>query len=116
MLTPIDEAAATASGATPQADKQISAKSTTNLAVVYTVPAGRKFVGWVSNEGSASGSSYTSWLSSGGTDVRHYSYFSAEPSSYKYFPAPEITLLAGTSVKQGSGSYNTNVWGVESDA
>lgn len=114
MLTPVDSAASSG-GAVAAADTQIALQGTTNLAVIYTVPAGRKFVGWVSNEGSSSGSSYLSWLSSGGINIRHYSSFSAEPTSYKYFPAPQVTLLAGTSVLNGGGSYNTHVFGVESD-
>ncbi len=114
MLTPIDEAAASASGATPQADKQICATAQNSNTVVYTVPAGRKFVGWASNHNGTSGS-YWAQLEFGGGVVRHYSGFATAPSSNMPPASPLLTLLAGTVVKVGNGQ-TVDVFGVESDA
>ncbi len=113
MLTPIDDAPAVA-GATAQADKQIAATAQNNGTVVYTVPAGRKFVGWASNTNSSNGSYWAS-LEAGGVAVRHYSQFSYGPVNYQTIDSPVLTLLAGTTVKVGNGQ-TVYVFGVESDA
>ena len=117
MLTPIDVPAAVSSGATPTPDKQIALAGNTNNAVIYTVPDARVFRGWVSNAGSQQSDSYRSYLTADGVDVEHYSGFSSGPQQYKTgTDSPQITLLAGTSVKNVGGSYFTYVFGVESDA
>tara|TARA_B000000532_G_C18868581_1_gene407399 strand:+ start:1105 stop:1452 length:348 start_codon:yes stop_codon:yes gene_type:complete len=115
MLSPIDDApvSATAS-ASSGVDKQIVATGTNNGTIVYTVPAGRKFVGWASNDTQQNGSYWVS-LEKDGVAVRHYSQFSWNPTSYQTIPAPVLTLLAGTVVKVGNGN-TVYVFGVESDA
>lgn len=116
MLNPIDVSAATAAGATPTPDKQIALSGSTNNAVIYTVPANRVFRGWASNVQSAQNTAYFVWLEANGTSVKHFSGFSSEPTNYKTgVPSPQLTLLAGTSVKNGGGSYQAYVFGVESD-
>ena len=116
MFTPIDETASSASsGASPQPDKQIGATANGANSLVYTVPAGRKFVGYCSNNSWNNGS-YWAQLEVDGTVVRHHSGFSADLfSGYTGPPTPVLTLLAGTVVKVGNGG-NVFVFGVESDA
>lgn len=114
MLSPIDDTTAAASGTTPQADKQICASGTGSNTVVYTVPVGRKFVGWASNSHNANGS-YWAQLEFDGGVVRHFNDFSNNPTSYQRSGAPVLTLLAGTVVKVGNGQ-TVYVFGVESDA
>ena len=104
----------TSSGAEPQPDKQICTSGTNANTVVYTVPQGRKFVGWASNHASQNGS-YWAQLEFDGGVVRHYSQFSFQPVSYQTIDAPVLTLLAGTVVKVGNGN-TVYVFGVESDA
>lgn len=111
MLTPIDDVPIVA-GTTPKADKQIAAEGSSNNTVVYTVPAGRKFVGWASNTNNGS---YWANLESGGVAVRHYGTFSASPTTNRYEENSVLTLLAGTTVKVGNGQ-TVYVFGVESDA
>jgi|TARA_R100000149_G_C5812558_1_gene95221 hypothetical protein len=115
MLSPIDDTPI-AAGTVSAPDKQICASGTGVNTVVYTVPTGRKFVGWASNENSATGSYWTQLETSAGAVVRHYSGFSASAVQYKTgIPSPELTLLAGTIVKVGNGQ-TVYVFGVESDA
>ena len=113
MLTPIDDAPSVA-GTTPQADKQIAATAQNANTVVYTVPEGRKFVGWASNFSGNSGSYWAS-LEANGVAVRHYSGFSTYPTTNMPADSPVLTLLAGTTVKVGNGN-TVYVFGVESDA
>ncbi len=116
MLPPIDVPASAAVGSNPTPDKQIALAGSTNNAVIYTVPDSRVFRGWGSNAGSQQGDYYRSYLTANGVDVEHYSGFSSGPQQYKTgTDSPQITLLAGTSVKNVGGSYNTYVFGVESD-
>jgi len=114
MLTPIDDATTSSSGQASAPDKQICTSGTSANTLVYTVPAGRKFVGWASNDTSQNGS-YWAQLEFDGGSVRHYSQFSFAPVSYQTIPAPVLTLLAGTEVKVGNGN-TVYVFGVESDA
>lgn len=113
MLTPIDDAPVVA-GATAQADKQISASGNTANAVLYTVPSGRRFLGWASNGNGTSSGNYM-LLVAGGVEVHHYSGFSTIPTTNMPADSPQFTLLAGSSIKNGSSNYGY-VFGVESDA
>ena len=116
MLTPIDDAppVVTASG-TSGVDKQIVAVGSGANTVVYTVPDGRKFVGYASNTSWVNGSYWTQ-LEKDGVAVYHYNGFSSQLSSgYTGPPTPILTILAGTVVKVGNGG-NVHVFGVESDA
>ena len=115
MFTPIDQEVAAVAGATPQPDKQICASGNGANTVVYTVPAGRKFVGWASNESWNNGSYWTQ-LEVDGIGIRHFNGFSAGIT--QQWDGPDsvvLTLLAGTVVKIGNGG-NLYVFGVESDA
>ena len=118
MLSPIDEAtsgAAQTTGSSPQPDKQICATGSGANTLVYTVPTGRKFVGWASNSSWVNGSYWTQ-LEVGGVAVYHYNGFSAQIS--QQYDGPDsvvLTLLGGTNVKVGNGG-NVYVFGVESDA
>ena len=114
MLTPIDDIVSSASGQASAPDKQICAEGSGANTIVYTVPAGRKFVGWASNGNGTSGS-YWAQLEFDGGVVRHYSGFSTAPSSNMPADSPVLTLLAGTVVKVGNGQ-TVYVFGVESDA
>ena len=118
-LTQIKVDAQSTASSTPAAstDTQIGARSNTNGAVFYTVPAGRVFNGWVSNSDSNQGSAYYSHIVVGSEHIVHRGNFSSEAVSYKTgTPAPKLTLLAGTSVKNYGGSTYSYVFGVESDA
>ncbi|MBK25920.1 MAG: hypothetical protein CME70_18105 [Halobacteriovorax sp.] len=115
MFTPHDQAAAASAGAAALPDKQIVASGSGSNTVLYTVPAGRKFVGWCSNESWNNGSYWIS-LELDGIGVRHYNGFSAAIT--QYWDGPDsvvLTLLAGTIVKIGNGG-TAYVFGVESDA
>ena len=107
------------SGSTSNPDTQIAALATSNNAIVYTVPTGRKFVGWTSSQYNYdTNTNYAPRLVVGTVEVLHSSSFSAQPyaSTRTAMAAPEITLLAGTSVKVGTTGNATYVFGVESDA
>ena len=101
---------------TRNADTQISATGSAN-AVMYTVPTDRKFVGWVSNEyASDTSANYYVKLIYDSITVDHRSSFSSIPASGNSgVQAPQVTLLAGSSAKNGSTATGF-VWGVESDA
>lgn len=120
MLSPIDETVSSSSAGTttePAPDKQIGARSNTNGAVFYTVPAGRVFNGWVSNDGSNQGTGYYTNIVVDGVDIIHRGTFSTAVVNYKTgSPASKLTLLAGTSVKNSGGTAFSYVFGVESDA
>lgn len=113
MLTPIDDVQQ-AAGTVAQADKQIAASSSTDGAVIYTVPSGRVFTGFVSN--TQNSGNYYSNIEVAAVSIRHYGGFSNGRDNYKNSPIPELTLLAGTSVKNNGGSYDSIVFGVERDA
>ena len=105
------------SGST-SSDKQICAQSNTSGAVVYTVPDGKKFVGFCSHERSNwSAGYYAEIISASGGTARHTGGFSnMGGGQYPMGDTPELTLLAGTSVKNQGGSNYTCVMGIESDA
>lgn len=119
-LTQIAATASSSGGsATPQPDKQIAALSTSNNAVLYTVPDGRKFVGYAGHERTYNGQGYHAILvAPDGTEVMHTGGFSSFTS--QYYPqgstTVELTLMAGASIKNGGGANNCVVWGIESDA
>ena len=115
MFTPHDQEAAAVAGKASAPDKQIVASGTGSNTVLYTVPAGRKFVGWCSNESWNNGSYWIS-LELDGIGVRHFNGFSAAIT--QQWDGPDsvvLTLLAGTVVKIGNGG-TAFVFGVESDA
>tara|TARA_B100001248_G_scaffold232624_1_gene193644 strand:- start:737 stop:1093 length:357 start_codon:yes stop_codon:yes gene_type:complete len=107
---------ATGGGDTNQ--KQICASSQTSGAVIYTVPAGKIFVGYAGHERAGQGQGYyAEIISADGGIARHYGGFSAFGASQRAIaPSPVLTLLAGTSVKNQGGSNYCSVMGVESDA
>ncbi len=108
--------ASTGSGGTSQ--KQICAQSQTSGAVIYTVPDGKKFVGYAGHERAGQSQGYYAEIvSADGGTARHYGGFSAYGASQRAIaPSPVLTLLAGTSVKNQGGSNWCSVMGVESDA
>ena len=113
-------ASTSASSATPQPDKQIGALSSSSNAVIYTVPEGRKFVGYASHERSYYTAGYHAILVTpdGTTEVMHTGGF-ATFSTQNYSQGStsvELTLMAGVTIKNGGGSNNCVVWGIESDA
>ena len=117
MLSPIDDDP-NAAGALAPNSKQICAQSNTSGAVVYTVPAGKKFIGWASHErGNYSSGYYAEIISADGGIARHTGGFSQMGgTNYTSHPAPVLTLLAGTTVKNQGGANYVCVMGVESDA
>jgi hypothetical protein len=109
----------TITATTTASQKQICAGANSSGAVVYTVPNGKKFVGYCSHERTYSGSGYHARIvNPDGGEVAHTGGFSSFSASN--FPqgstTVELTLLAGTSVKNQGGSNYTYVFGVESDA
>lgn len=106
----------TGSGDTNQ--KQICAQANSSGAIVYTVPAGKKFVGFCSHErGNWSQGYYAEIISADGGIARHTGGFShMGGGTYPMGASPELTLLAGTSVKNQGGSNYCCVMGIESDA
>ena len=115
MLTAIDDVSA--SSLEPNS-KQICAQSNTSGAVVYTVPTGKKFVGFASHErGNWSQGYYAEIISADGGIARHTGGFSQMGGgTYPAMASPVLTLLAGTTVKNQGGSNYVCVMGVESDA
>ena len=121
MLTPVDDAAPAAATTTttiePAPDKQICVMSTTSSGVVYTVPSGRKFVGYVGHEYGLQG--YYFQITTTGTTnttIRYWGGVGAEPYNYRSLTTVEHTFLAGTSVKNSPSGQRCYVIGVESDA
>lgn len=115
MFTSHDQEAAASAGAASLPDKQIVASGAGSNTVLYTVPAGRKFVGWCSNESYNNGSYWIS-LELDGIGVRHHNGFSqALSQSWDVHDSVVLTILAGTVVKIGNGG-TAYVFGVESDA
>ena len=100
-------------------DKQICAGGNSANAVVYTVPTGKKFVGFCSHERTYQSSGYHARIvAPDGNEVAHTGGFSSfSASGYPQGSTTvELTLLAGTSVKNQGGTNYVYVFGVESDA
>ena len=118
MLTAIDDAPPASSGASTSTDKQICAEASTSAAVVYTVPAGKQLRGWASHERAMQSQGYYAQIvNADGATARHYGGFASYTAyQYTHGTAPELHLLAGTSVKNQGGSNPCVVFGVESDA
>tara|TARA_Y100000114_G_C11750778_1_gene324185 strand:- start:295 stop:666 length:372 start_codon:yes stop_codon:yes gene_type:complete len=123
MLTPIDDAAPVVATTTttttePAPDKQICVKQNSAGAVAYTVPAGRKFVGWFGHQYGIQ--SYYCEITTTGTStttIRYYGGLGAEPYNQRNPTHDQtLTLLAGTSLKNSPSGSNCYVLGVESDA
>lgn len=117
-LTQNTVTSAAASGAEPQADKQIAAKSTNQNTLLYTVPSGRKAELYFGHQYvSSNPNDYYLNVDVSGTYVRVQSGLSGQSASYRTLTTPLITLLAGTRVlTQSSNSGEAYILGVESDA
>lgn len=102
----------TATTATP--DTQICVYSGTANAVMYTVPSGRKFRGYIGHQYGRQ--SYYLNLVVGSAEVRYYGGLGAEPSNYRDTPMAILDLVAGTSIKNSPSGSRGYVFGVESDA
>lgn len=89
--------------------RQIVASSSTNGAVLYTVPSGKKFVGYIN--GSSSTNTYTV-TPSGGFAVSFNAY-PVTGTSIGTTPMP-LTFIAGTIITN-TGTNTTFLIGVESD-
>tara|TARA_B100000212_G_C27373463_1_gene533643 strand:+ start:1869 stop:2231 length:363 start_codon:yes stop_codon:yes gene_type:complete len=120
MLTPVDDAAPVAATTTttePAPDKQICVMNNTASAVAYTVPTGRKFVGYIGHQYGLGG--YYMEVTTAGTSsttMRYYGGVGAEPNQYRSITTVEHTFLAGTSMKNSPSGSQCYVLGVESDA
>ena len=88
----------TAAGNNP---KQIAVQTSTPDEVMYTVPSGRKFVGFIVNP--------SGYYNINGVN----SYAAGKTGNYGY-AAPELTFVEGTQISCISG--NTTLMGVEYDA
>ena len=117
-LTQNTVSSAAASGAEPQADKQIAARSTNTNTLLYTVPSGRKAELYFGHQYAYSnGNDYYLNVDVSGTYIRVHGGLSSQSSSYKTLTTPLITLLAGTRVlTHSSNSGEAYILGVESDA
>ena len=95
---------------------QICASSSTSGAVMYTVPPGKIFRGYASNSRAYQQYRVEIVNESGGS-VMHTGGFSTDGASQyeQGSTTVELTLLAGTSVKN-QGGQDAYVFGVESDA
>lgn len=94
---------------TVSTEKQIVLNSSTPNAVVYTVPAGRKFVGSIFN------TSYGQYYLLNDNSV-YTSMNTGTGGSVPIESACSITLLAGTVVKVNSTPHQVCILGVEYDA
>ena len=83
--------------------KQIAAGSVTSSAVVYTVPTGKKFQGYI-----------TSWTTAGGSSATIAGVTIYIPSPIQAINL--TTLVAGTSVLVNNTTNGVQVFGVETDA
>lgn len=124
MLTPVDDAAPVVATTTtttePAPDKQICIMQNSAGAVAYTVPTGRKFVGLAGHNYGIQGSTYYIQITTAGTTnttIRYYGPLGAEPYNQRVpSHSSDLTLLAGTSIKNSPSGSQCYVLGVESDA
>lgn len=113
MLAPIDDAGS--GGTASSSDVQICANSSTDAAVIYTVPTGKVFKGFAGNSRPNQGYRVRIY-NAAGTYVKHTGGFGADTNNYTAGSTTvELTLLAGTSVTNDNGQ-EAYVFGVESDA
>lgn len=113
MLSPIDDGGSGAG--TTSSDIQICANSSTDAAVIYTVPTGKVFRGFCSNSRANQGYRVRIY-NAAGTYVKHTGGFGTDTSNYTAGSTTvELTLLAGSSVTNDNGQ-EAYVFGVESDA
>lgn len=101
-----DSSSSSSTGTAAQPDKSIILQSAGSGQVIYTVPTGRKFVGYFNTSYAGATSAMRLQPAGGGNVDFHF--------GHQYTPAFPITLLAGDSVS--SWSYNGSIVGVESDA
>ena len=100
-----DSSSSSATGGTGQPDKTIFLEAAANT-VIYTVPTGRKFVGYFNT--SYGGNTSAMQITPASGSVVGYNF------GHQYNPAFPITLFAGDAVQ--SWSYQGSIIGVESDA
>tara|TARA_B100000123_G_C25649278_1_gene392425 strand:- start:509 stop:850 length:342 start_codon:yes stop_codon:yes gene_type:complete len=113
MLTAIDDKGS--GSGTASSDTQICAQSSTDAAVIYTVPTGKVFKGYAGNRLASQGYRVRIY-NAAGTFVRHTGGFGSDTSNYNAGSTTvELTLLAGSSVTNENGQ-DAFVFGVESDA
>lgn len=90
--------------------RQIAVYSATNGAIMYTVPAGKKFVGYISAMATAA-SAYSITPSGGVAQTFYAAYINS--TSLSTTPA-QITLVAGTIITSNA-TNGLQLLGVESD-
>ena len=117
-LTQNTVTAAAASGAAPQADKQIAASSSNSSILLYTVPDGRKAELFFGHQYSYSNSyDYYLQVDVGGTYINVTGGLTAQSANNRSLTTPKITLLAGSRVlTRSSNSGTAYILGVETDA
>ena len=117
-LTQNTVSSAAASGAEPQADKQIAAKTSGSNTLLYTVPSGRKAELYFGHQYSGSNNNdYYLNVDVSGTYIRVQGGLSGQSVQYRSLTTPLITLLAGTRVlTHSNNSGEAYILGVESDA
>lgn len=104
-LVPDSSSSSSSGGTAAQPDKTIFLEANANT-IIYTVPAGRKFVGYFNT--SYGGNTSAMQIQPASGSVVGYQF------GHQYNPAYPITLFAGDAVK--AWSYAGTIIGVESDA
>jgi hypothetical protein len=85
---------------------QITIQSTASSdTILYTVPVGRKFVGYISSANS-----------NGDIKINNMTVYSSLSTANSRWPSILHTLLPGTVVREGNFPSTTRIIGVESDA
>jgi hypothetical protein len=85
---------------------QITIQSAADVnAILYTVPVGRKFVGYIASANT-----------SGDVKINNMSMFASYTSTNSTWSSILHTLLPGTVVREGNYANTTRIIGVESDA
>lgn len=90
--------------------KQISLAASLANAVVYTVPAGKKFIGYITS--SSAYSDYGQFKVNGVIHTNAY----YQSSGGMTMMSRELTFLAGTVISTLPNSNNVSILGIESDA